>query len=64
MQCVSLPALFMASADSHTPEPLCFLPLQVVRTLDAPPGWEKEHDDEDHVAWLTHETVQVCTRPW
>jgi hypothetical protein len=32
---------------------------QVVRTLDVPEGWEKEHDDEDHVAWLTQETVQV-----
>lgn len=33
--------------------------VQLVRELEVPAGWEKEHDDEDHVAWLTHETVQV-----
>lgn len=38
-------------------------PVQLVRELGVPPGWEKEHDDEDHVAWLTHETVQVGHTP-
>lgn len=34
-------------------------PVQLVRELNVPDNWEKEHEDEDHVAWLTHETVQV-----
>jgi hypothetical protein len=34
-------------------------PAQLVRELNVPDNWEKEHEDEDHVAWLTHETVQV-----
>jgi hypothetical protein len=33
--------------------------VQVVRELDVPANWEKEHRDDDHVAWLTQETVQV-----
>jgi hypothetical protein len=33
--------------------------MQLVRELNVPDNWEREHEDEDHVAWLTHETVQV-----
>lgn len=38
---------------------LLHYPPKLVRELAAPPNWEKEHKDDDHVAWLTNETVQV-----
>lgn len=51
----------MACAQLGVIAGLVMCPLQVVRTLEPPANWEQEHDDADHVAWLTHETVQVDT---